>query len=50
MKSTLGNAFNGIARMTGTMLPLQNITMNDPAEEKMDLTVVTATIIIVYRI
>ncbi len=46
MKNNLGNAFNGIERMTGTMLPLQNITMNDPAEKKIELMVVAAKIIL----
>jgi hypothetical protein len=34
VKSTLGNVFNGIERMTCKMLPLQKITMKDPAEKK----------------
>ncbi len=46
MKNNLGNAFNGSERMTGTMLPLQKITVNDPAAKKMELMVVTAKIIL----
>jgi hypothetical protein len=46
VKSTLGNDFNGIERMTCKMLPLQKITMNDPEKKIIELMVVTAKIIL----